>query len=89
VAPIFLETLHILGAACIKFVLIKCCGLHVLDWCHYTQNECVPPCMYEGAHARTGKLCWDDFVLVYDIYFCSMCVGFLLEVKQLKHEVDL
>jgi len=103
-APIFLDTLHILGAACINFVFIKCCGLHVLDWSQYTQNECglhvldwsqytqnecVPPCMHEGAHACTGNLCWDDFVLAYDTYFCSMCAGFLLEVKLLKHEVDL
>lgn len=82
-APVFLETLHILGAACINFVFFKCCGLHVLDWCQDTQNVCVPPCMREGAHAHTGKLCWDDFVLAYEIYFCSMCAGFLLEVKQL------
>ena len=91
-APKFLETLQILGAAYIDFVFIKCCGLHVLDWCQYTQNECVPPCMHKGAHAHahTGKLCWDDFVLAYDIlYFCSLCAGFLLEVKQLEHEVDL
>jgi hypothetical protein len=91
VAPRFLETLLILGATYINFVFIKCCVLHVLDWCQYTQNECVPPCMHKGARvcARTGKLCWDDFVLAYDIlYFCLLCAGFLLEVKQLEHEVD-
>lgn len=50
--------------------------------------------MHKGAHAVehacTCKLCWDDFVPAYDIlYFCSMCAGFLLEVKQLEHEVGL
>jgi len=74
-APRFLEMLQILGAACINFVFIKCCGLHVLFWCRYTQNECVPLRMHKGAyaHAHTGKLCWADFVLAYDIFLLNVC----------------